>query len=149
MERNNLTLEERIKNVERALFSFFFLVSSYLSLSNPDGMPSYYGNYGILLFIIIFLVSFIFTTMYIINVGVSVMIDATHSSLSFIVNNKNTIAKTLVALLIPISIFILVGLGQDLKDIAVGLIFIIIGSIVPKLKQIHKWILDMLSKIDI
>jgi hypothetical protein len=54
---NPLTVEERIKYVERASVSFFFFVISFLTISNPSSIPSLYG-YGAIVFMILFMISF-------------------------------------------------------------------------------------------
>lgn len=67
---NPLTLEERVKYIEKASLAFFFFMISYISLLNPESIPPFYG-YGPITTIIVFLVSFVFTGWYFGQIGVT------------------------------------------------------------------------------
>lgn len=144
---NPLTLEERVKYIERASLSFFFFVVSFLSLIYSESIPSLYG-YGIIIFVVIFMVSFPFTGWYFGQLGVSVLLDATHRSITLINNNTKLLSPVAAFLAISIGVITLKQLDQSWQNIMVGAVWLIASVALPKYKRILNWVQDKISKIN-
>ncbi|MBP2030057.1 hypothetical protein J2755_000991 [Methanohalophilus levihalophilus] len=105
MNSKALTLEERVKHIEWTLVSFILFIVSYNALVNPEIIPSYYGNYGITIYLAIFLVSLTILIWHIVFVTSSVVFDTSERTANFVENNRKPVFIALIFLIAVLGIY--------------------------------------------
>ena len=95
MNQNPLTLDQRIRNLEKALLSFIVLSTSLTTITNPSSIPKFLGTYGVTVYLVIFLLSYALAIYYSMFIGISIAFDAANKIIALAVKNKKIVASVL------------------------------------------------------
>jgi phosphate/sulfate permease len=149
MNQNPFSLEERIRNIEKALLSFMFFTVTSFSLATPDRITQMYGSNGIIVFLIIFLASIILKIYYFFFVSLSVISDTSNQTIKCIVKHKKASAVLIEVFLIAIIVFAFYyKFDVTANDIMVIIGTIILGYLILNFNKISKDICSLIAKAE-
>ncbi|WP_321418422.1 hypothetical protein [uncultured Methanomethylovorans sp.] len=148
MSQKVITLEERVKHIEKALLSFIFFTLSWIPLSDTSSTLSLYGGYGIIFFLAFFIVFSSLTTYYSSLLAFSVFSDTPNKVARIIIKYKEKVSMTFVFFIIISAIIVLKYLSFDLKEIAGSIVLVGLASVIYNFKKICSRICERISKID-
>lgn len=150
MNQNTLTLDQRIRNLEKALLSFILFSASVFSLSNPEYISEIYGENGVVIYLGIFLVSLFFTVRYSVIIAISIMLDATNKTIVYIAKNENIVASVVILFLITVAIVSLNSyVGYTIRQIIGGVILSLLVYLLTNHKMIYNKICKLISKLEV
>ncbi len=148
---HEISLEERIRNIEKLLLSILLFVSSYIFLIDPP--KTFLNQLGVsgslvllILFLILFLISYLFLLIYLNKLAVAVGIDARKDFKLRIEKNKKLISY--LTNLFAISSGILIArfvFEFDWKYIFGSIILAIVIVFITTFQKIANWVQNKLS----
>lgn len=148
MSQKEITLEERVKHIEKALLSFIFFTLSWIPLSDTSSTLSFYGGYGIIFFLAFFIVFSSLTTYYSSLLAFSVFLDTQNKIAGVIIKYKEKVSMAFVLFIIIGAIIILKYLNFHLSEIVGSIILVGLASVIYNYKKISNRICESISKID-
>lgn len=149
MNQSPLTLDQRIRNLEKALLSFIILSTSLSTITNPSSIPKFLGTYGVIVYLVMFLLSYALTIYYSMFIGISIAFDAANKIIAFAVKNKKIVASVLFIFLILTGVIVLIHLDYTLKQIISAVVLALLISAITNYKKIFNFTCENISKIEI
>ena len=146
MNNSENVLQKRIRNLERLAFSIVIFVVSFYAVLNPDEVLEKYGEIGLLISVTLFLISYLFSTIYFINVTGTIIEDVNLQITEIYEKHKSLLNKLKIPLIVILGILATRFLFKFEWNIIFGsLTLMLIGYVITLSVDKSTWLKDKLG----
>lgn len=146
MNNSENDLKKRIRNLERLSFSIVIFVLSFYAVLNPDEVLEKYGEIGLLISLTLFLISYLFSTIYFINVTGTIIEDVNLQITEIYEKHKSLLNKLKIPLIVILGILATRFLFKFEWNIIFGsLTLMLIGYVITLSVDKSTWLKDKLG----
>lgn len=146
MNNSENDLKKRIRNLERLSFSIVIFVLSFYAVLNPDEVLEKYGEIGLLISLTLFLIFYLFSTIYFINVTGTIIEDVNLQITDIYEKHKSLLNKLKIPLIVILGILATRFLFKFEWNIIFGsLTLMLIGYVITLSVDKSTWLKDKLG----
>ena len=146
MNNSEDNLNKRIRNLERLSFSIILLVASIYAILNAEQTIEKYGNIGVTIYLTMLFISYLFSTIYFINLGKTITEDLSSQVAEFYEIHKPLLSKLKIPLIVIFGVLATKYLFKFEWNIIGGsLTLMLIGYIITISLDKSTWLKDKLG----